>query len=146
MKNAFAKRFQDTVDMAMSSGLKVGTSICTQQMMDIFAITLHERFGFGPQRIQRFWDSFSEVYMDFKRLSQQDNWDKTYYRAKLDEHVMQAVGEENFHPWAERYEFDFDPRINYITGKWEKPSTMSAIKEVQAKIAEANPEPNKQES
>lgn len=103
----------------LEQGYKVGSSISLTQILDVTLITLHENFGFGQERIGKFFDTFSENWDEFRKMSKEDAPDKAYVKSVIDSKLKEAVPADRFEPWEERYEYDYDPRFNYQKGVWE---------------------------
>ena len=87
--------------------------ICDQRMniraqmdLDAALIALHQAFGFGPERNARFKKEFDSVIVDMCDKtcdSAEDDAHFEYAKAKTDEALKAAVGEENFVPYDVRY-------------------------------------------
>ena len=56
------------------------------------AVALHEVYGFGPDRIERFRDAMEAVILEYGDLM--DDVDADYADGKLDERYKQIMGDE----------------------------------------------------
>lgn len=80
--------------------------VAKQQMFDAIILALNREFGFGPERFKRFVDAYKDSWNTICDLFNEDFSDDkemTYSKTKLDEALRQAVGDELFKPWEERY-------------------------------------------
>lgn len=76
-----------------------------QQSKDMLCITMHEDFGWGPDRLQQLLKSWDQTFMAYAQLCLDDaKTDKKlwYTQEKVDERLKSALGEA-FKPWEERY-------------------------------------------
>ena len=74
-----------------------------QLMVDMACIALNTEFGFGADRLQRFYDRLMDTYVSYADLWNADTKDTVYSREKLDRKLKQILGESNFTPWEIRY-------------------------------------------
>lgn len=76
-----------------------------QQSLDMALITLHEEFGFGPDRCAKFEDAFRKTFLEYARMCVEDSKDDeqiVYTQEKLDRALRSACG-DNILPFDERY-------------------------------------------
>lgn len=81
-----------------------------QETVDIVGIALHEVFGFGPERLQRFLDAFEETYAKMiaqQRQDQQDDADDFWYSTEKFESALKAAWGDRYAPRDKRYELDY---------------------------------------
>lgn len=85
-----------------------------QQSMDCAVIALHQQFGFGPDRCQKFLEAFREnlvlwMQMSLKEVRETEqgkgNEDFWFTQGKMDEAVRAALGDA-VPSWEERYSED----------------------------------------
>lgn len=74
-----------------------------QETLDAAALALNEGFGFGPERLKRFHDSFMSKYKEIRKLEKDDLEDHDYYIAKI-EHALQQAWGEHYQPREVRYD------------------------------------------
>lgn len=76
-----------------------------QQSLDMALITLHNAFGFGPERCRKFEDEFRETFLDYARMcveDGEDDWEIVYTKEKVDRALRAACGDDIL-PFDERY-------------------------------------------
>ena len=75
-----------------------------QETLDSASLTLHELFGFGPERLKRFGEAFTKKFHEIQQLNREDNDDpdREYSRAKFEEAMKDAWG-PYYCPREERY-------------------------------------------
>lgn len=117
-QSGFAKKIKESEQAHFLSGYKAGRSLAMTQILDVILITLHENFGFGPDRVAKFFDTFSENWQEWQDLAKDDAPDKAYVKALIDTKLRASVPADRFTPWSDRYEYDFDPTYDYEKGKW----------------------------
>lgn len=79
-----------------------------QETLDAASLTLHELYGFGPERLKRFGDAFTEKFHEIQELNRNDSDDpdREYSRQKFEEAMQEAWG-TYYAPREERYAKDF---------------------------------------
>ena len=79
-----------------------------QETMDAASLTLHELYGFGPERLRRFGEAFEKKFHEIQELNRSDNDDpdREYSRAKFEE-AMKAAWGEHYVPREVRYDFSY---------------------------------------
>ena len=76
-----------------------------QQSLDMALITLHEEFGFGPDRCAKFEQAFRSTFLDYAQRCVDDSRDDqeiVYTQECLDRDLRAACGEDIM-PFEERY-------------------------------------------
>lgn len=82
--------------------------IYTQYMCDMACITLHDEFGFGPERIKKFMEALGDNAHAFdpalgvRRKSEELEGRTDFLRGRMDEKLRAAMGKY--------YDIDFDAR------------------------------------
>ena len=76
-----------------------------QETLDAASLTLHELYGFGPERLKRFGDAFTKKFHEIQELnrSDKDDPDREYSRAKFEDAMKTAWG-PYYCPRNQRYE------------------------------------------
>ena len=79
---------------------------CTlQQSLDIALLTLHNEFGFGPDRNAKFEEAFRKTFVEFAQMcvdDGRDDADIVYTKEKMDRMLRAACGDDIL-PFDERY-------------------------------------------
>lgn len=75
----------------------------SQEMLDAVALTLHEFYGFGPERQKLFHDQFEKKYDELRKLEREDAEDNEYYIAAV-ERALQAACGKYYQPREVRYD------------------------------------------
>lgn len=73
-----------------------------QLVQDCCCIALNRAFGFGPERLLKFCKALHEASDEVYDMWNDDNRDREYTIAKLDESMKEICG-EYFEPWETRY-------------------------------------------
>ena len=116
-QNSFLAKQQAVQQAFFLAGLQSGR----QQIIDMLSLVLHDpdimgKDTFGKERLLRVITGIREYIDKF-----QPAWEKTdetdYYRAKLDEALADAYGEELHDSFLQRYEFA--PEFDYMKGRWK---------------------------
>ena len=117
-KNSFLAK-QDALQKAcFNAGLRCGR----QQILDMMSLVLRDpeimgRDTFGKDRLLKVVKGVGE-YIDKFQPAWEKNDETDYYRAKLDDALVEAYGESLHDSFLERYEFA--PEYDYKTGRWKK--------------------------
>lgn len=79
-----------------------------QETLDAASLTLHELYGFGPERLKRFGDAFTEKFHEIQELNRNDSDDpdREYSRQKFED-AMKAAWGPYYAPREERYDFPY---------------------------------------
>jgi len=101
-------------------GYQIAKELYFTQSHDIAILTLHEDFGFGPNRIAKYHDAYEAKWNEFEEIAKNDTPDKEYTKDVLDRRIKAAVPEDRYCPYKERYMYDFDFRYDYDKGLWIK--------------------------
>ena len=76
-----------------------------QQSLDMALITLHDEFGFGPDRCGKFETAFRKTFLEYARMCVEDGADDeeiVYTKEKVDRALRAACG-DSILPFDERY-------------------------------------------
>ena len=76
-----------------------------QQSLDIALLTLHNEFGFGPDRNGKFEEAFRKTFVEFAQMcvdDGRDDADIVYTKEKMDRMLRAACGDDIL-PFDERY-------------------------------------------
>ena len=76
-----------------------------QQSLDMAIITLHEEFGFGPDRCAKFEEAFRKTFLEYAQMCVDDSKDDehiVYTQEKVDRALRAACGEDIL-SFEERY-------------------------------------------
>lgn len=76
-----------------------------QQSLDIALLTLHNEFGFGPDRNAKFEEAFRKTFVEFAQMcvdDGRDDADIVYTKEKMDRMLRAACGDDIL-PFDERY-------------------------------------------
>ena len=73
-----------------------------QEMIDAFAITMNQIFGWGETRLKRWHDAFEEKYAEIQHLRIEDLDTLEYSEACIERGLQQAWG-KHYVPRKERY-------------------------------------------
>lgn len=76
-----------------------------QQSLDIALLTLHNDFGFGPDRNAKFEEAFRKTFLEYAQMCVDDGRDDPdidYTKEKMDRALRAACGERIL-PFDERY-------------------------------------------
>ena len=76
-----------------------------QETLDAASLTLHDVFGFGPERLKRFAEAFMAKFHEIQELNRQDadDPDRDYSRQKFEQAMYEAWG-EYYEPHEKRYD------------------------------------------
>ena len=79
-----------------------------QETLDAASLTLHELYGFGPERLKRFGEAFIKKFQEIQELSRSDgdDADRVYSRQKLEDAMKEAWG-PYYAPREERYDLPY---------------------------------------
>ena len=81
-------------------------TIMMQQTLDAMVLAIKEEFGASPAKFARLQEAFNRKWKEFVDLGKEDvKNDKEiwYTKETIDRALKDAVGEELFKPWEERY-------------------------------------------
>ena len=117
-QNSFLMKQQQLQHACFDAGLWSGR----QQILDMMSLVLRDpeimgKDTFGKDRLAKVVKGIGE-YIDKYQPAWEKNDETDYYRAKLDEALTEAYGEELHDSFLKRYEFA--PEFDYMKGKWKK--------------------------
>jgi hypothetical protein len=117
-QNSFLVKQQQLQRACFDAGLWSGR----QQILDMMSLVLRDpeimgKDTFGKDRLAKVVKGIGE-YIDKYQPAWEKNDETDYYRAKLDEALAEAYGEEMHDSFLKRYEFA--PEFDYMKGKWKK--------------------------
>lgn len=119
MKNNSYLAKKEAMERAcFDAGLRAGR----QQILDMVSLVLRDpdimgKDTFGKSRLLRVIQGVGE-YIDLYQKAWERNDETDYYRAKLDDALAQAYGDDLHDSFLKRYEFA--PEYDYKKGKWKK--------------------------
>lgn len=79
-----------------------------QMCFDVACFAARDVFGLGPGRFQAFFDAYRKRYDEVAKLIHEDakaDVGIEYARETIDKGLKDIVGEQNFCPWEERYDY-----------------------------------------
>lgn len=103
-KNDFVTRMNN----AVQGYVQATCDIYSQYVGDMALITLHDEFGFGEERLKRFWDALQENTVAFdnalgaRTKAEALSGETEFLRDRLDEKLKEAMGKY--------YTVDFEAR------------------------------------
>lgn len=79
-----------------------------QETLDAASLTLHELYGFGPERLKRFGEAFEKKFHEIQELNREDedDADRVYSRQKFEDAMKQAWG-DYYEPREVRYDMPY---------------------------------------
>lgn len=79
-----------------------------QETLDAASLTLHELYGFGPERLKRFGEAFIQKFHEIQKLNREDkdDPDREYSRKKFEDAMKEAWG-PYYAPREERYDLPY---------------------------------------
>ena len=89
--NAQKEIRQLRVDVELMKGFTL------QQSLDIALLTLHNEFGFGPDRNAKFEEAFRKTFVEFAQMcvdDGRDDADIVYTKEKMDRMLRAACGDD----------------------------------------------------
>lgn len=116
-KNSYLER-QKTVQRAFfEAGLQCGR----QQIIDMMSLVLRDsdimgKDTFGKDRLINVVKGIGEYIDTYQKAWEKDD-ETDYYRAKMDDALAQAYGEELHDSFLKRY--DYAPEFDYNRGRWK---------------------------
>jgi hypothetical protein len=110
-----------TINAAKRVGFDAGLQSGRQQILDMMSLVLRDpkimgKDIFGKDRLNNVVKGIGE-YIDMYQPAWEKNDETDYYRAKLDENLAEAYGEELKDSFLERY--DYAPEYDYNKGRWK---------------------------
>lgn len=116
-KNNFLAKQQ----IAQKVSLEIGVQCGRQQILDMMSLALRDpkimgKDIFGRDRLLKLVEKIREN-IDYYQPAFEKKYETDYYRAKLDEALADAYGDELHDSFEKRYEFC--PTYDYAKGKWK---------------------------
>lgn len=116
-KNPFLAKQEELQRACFNAGLRCGR----QQILDMMSLVLRDsdimhKDTFGTGRLLIVVNGIGD-YIDKYQPAWEKNDETDYYRAKLDDALAEAYGEELHDSFLERYEFA--PEYDYTKGRWK---------------------------
>lgn len=77
-----------------------------QMCCDAWTIALHQEHGFGPGEFRKLQPEINDIVHEICTMTVDDakgDPNFIYTKAKIDDAIREAVGEEDFQPWEKRY-------------------------------------------
>ena len=117
-KNDFLAKQAALQRACFEAGLRSGR----QQILDMVSLVLRDpdimgKDTFGKDRLMRVVKGVGE-YIDIYQKAWEKDDETDYYRAKLDDALVEAYGNDLHDSFLKRYEFA--PEFDYTKGKWKK--------------------------
>ena len=117
-KNGFLEKQKALRQAHFEAGLQSGR----QQILDMMSLVLRDpdimgKDTFGKDRLIKVVKGIGE-YIDKYQPAWEKNDETDYYRAKLDDALAEAYGEDLHDSFLERY--PHAPKFDYVRGRWEK--------------------------
>ena len=115
-KNDFLARQAAIQRAFLDTGVRCGR----QQIIDMVSLVLRDpkimgKDTFGKERLLKVVAGIGE-YIDKYQLAWQKHDETDYYRAKMDEALAEAYGDDLHDSFLKRYECA--PEFDYMKGKW----------------------------
>ena len=116
-KNNYITKQRATQQGFFVAGLQTGR----QQIIDMISLSLRDpeimgKDTFGKDRLMKVIKGIDDYLGTFQKAFERDD-ETDYYRAKLDDALVRAYGEELHDRFLKRYEFF--PEYDYRKGKWK---------------------------
>lgn len=116
-KNSYLEKQRALQRGFFDTGLQCGR----QQIIDMLSLVLRDqeimgKDTFGKDRLIKIILGIKEYIATYQKAWERDD-ETDYYRAKLDEALARAYGEDLHDSFLERY--DFAPEFDYVKGKWK---------------------------
>lgn len=89
--------------------VQLSCDIYSQYVADCAMMALADEFGFGPERLKRFWDALQQNTVAFdnalgaRTKADQLNGDTDFLRSRMDEKLRAALGRYYTADFEERY-------------------------------------------
>ncbi len=112
-KNDFLAKQRATQHAFFDAGIQSGR----QQIMDMMSLVLHDKYGFGKDRLLVVVQGIGE-YIDKYQTAWEKSDEADYYQNKLDAALAEIYGESLHDSFYERYKYA--PEYNYQKGKWNR--------------------------
>ena len=93
MKNNFSRQVQAKINQAREQGFFVGL----QMAADAHALALNDLYHVGPSRYPEFHEMCQMIHDDTDDLE--------YSKTVIDRRLIEIVGQDNFLPYDQRYDY-----------------------------------------
>ena len=116
-KNDFLMKQKALQRACFEAGLRSGR----QQILDMVSLVLRDpdimgKDTFGKDRLMKVVKGVGEYIDTYQKAWEKDD-ETDYYRAKLDDALVEAYGDDLHDSFLKRYEFA--PEFDYNRGKWK---------------------------
>lgn len=116
-KNDFLAKQKELQRACFDAGLQCGR----QQIIDMMSLVLRDadimgKDTFGKDRLLKVVKGIGEYIDKYQKAWEKDD-ETDYYRAKLDDALVQAYGDGLHDSFLKRY--DVAPEFDYVKGKWK---------------------------
>ena len=105
---------------------KAQMDMLLQMGQDAAQMAAHDELGMGPGRAVPFTVAYRNAmnWIAGMVVSDSKTDDEIWYaKAKIDERLKAIVGEENFAPWEDRYDKDFQGVVHFVAMKFIEEAT-----------------------
>ncbi len=112
-KNDFLAKQRALQQAFFDAGIQSGR----QQIMDMLSLVLHDKYGFGKDRLVSVITGIGE-YIDKYQTAWEKSDEADYYQKKMDSALAAIYGESLHDSFYERYKYA--PEYDYLRGRWKK--------------------------
>ena len=112
-KNDFLAKQRALQQAFFDAGIQSGR----QQIMDMLSLVLHDKYGFGKDRLVSVITGIGE-YIDKYQTAWEKSDEADYYQKKMDSALAEIYGDSLHDSFYERYKYA--PEYDYQKGKWKK--------------------------
>ncbi len=112
-KNDYLAKQRAVQQAFFDAGIQSGR----QQIMDMMSLVLHDKFGFGKDRLVSVVTGIGE-YIDKYQTAWEKSDEADYYQKKMDAALAEIYGGSLHDSFYERYKYA--PEYDYTKGKWKK--------------------------
>ena len=101
MKNNFPRQIQAKINQAREQGFFVGL----QMAADAHALALNDLYHVGPSRYPEFHARTEQYVHEMCQMIHDDTDDLEYSKTVIDRRLIEIVGQDNFLPYDQRYDY-----------------------------------------
>lgn len=101
MRNQYSREMRAMIEQAREQGFYMGLQTAT----DAHAMAINDLYHIGPGRYPELHAKAGEYINEIAALICDDTKDIEYTKAVIDRRLVEVVGEENFVPYDERYDY-----------------------------------------
>jgi hypothetical protein len=112
-KNDFLAKQRALQQAFFDAGIQSGR----QQVMDMMSLVLHDKYGFGKDRLVVVIKGIGE-YIDKYQTAWEKSDEADYYQKKMDAALAEIYGDSLHDSFYERYRYA--PEYDYQNGRWKK--------------------------